>query len=220
MRVWTRALTALVATVGGLQAQGALAADPARWMTTLSWSPEYCEQHRNSVEPQCIDEHYFVNVGLQVIGQVGDAKLGDACPRSELKPVDEGRWLFSIPNLERIRYVWTEQGACSGLDQGGYYAQMDYAARKVEIPPEYTQADRRKSTSPAEMRALFAKQNPEMIPESLQLQCDARWLSEIRVCFDQSMQFAQCPVAGNCSEQIWLRPIRPDRKGADSRLRQ
>ncbi|WP_322266438.1 hypothetical protein [Hydrocarboniphaga sp.] len=184
------------------------------WVMTLSWSPQYCEQNKRSTELQCSGEYYFVNFGLQAAGKVGDASFRDSCPHAALDQDEQDRWLWTIPNVERIRYVWAEQGACSGLDQSAYYTQMDYASRRVDIPEVYSAVERRTSTSPSAIRAAFLAANPEMREESIALHCDAYWLSEVRVCFDENMQFTQCPVGGNCSEEVWLRPIRPDKVGA------
>jgi len=192
---------------------GSAGAQHSDWVMTLSWSPEYCEQHRNSSEPQCQDEYYFANFGLKAPDRVGDAKFGDACPDPRLRPEEEDRWLWTIPNLERIRYVWAEQGACSGLDQQAYYAQMDYASRRVNIPEMFQNVERRLATSPAAVKAAFQAANPDITDAAIALHCDARWLAEVQICFDTDMKFSQCVVGGNCSQDVWLRPLRPDRRG-------
>lgn len=217
MAIFKPSIVALV-TLMSLLPCAEVSAGGNPWIMTLSWSPEYCHNNKLSSEPQCTGEFYFANFGLQVSGKVGDARLGDSCPNVELAPNEQDRWLWTIPNFERIRYVWAEQGACSGLDQSAYYAQMDYASRRVEIPETYEAIERRTTTSPASLRAAFLSANPEMREESIALHCDAHWLAEVRICFDEDMQFTQCPVNGNCSDEVWLRPIRPDRIGAGRSL--
>jgi ribonuclease T2 len=202
---------------------GALAAAPAsaaddRWVMTLSWSPQYCEQHKASTEPQCTGEFYLVNFGLQAARKVGDAALGDSCPNVELPVTEEDRWMWTVPNRQRIRYIWYQQGACTELGLAAYYAKMDYASRRVELPPEFAGIERRASLRSADVKASFLAMNANMSDDSIELECEARWLSEVHVCFDAEMQFVQCPKKGNCPEQIWLRPLRPDRKGAGTEI--
>lgn len=122
--------------------------------------------------------------------------------------------MWTVPNRERIRYVWSQQGACSGLSPADYYSKMDYASRRVEVPAEFVNVARRKVLKSAEMKAAFVQRNPEMSADSIELQCDGHWLTEARVCFDADMQFVQCPGKGDCPDEIWMRPLRPDRKDA------
>lgn len=206
---WLAPLGLLAVVAAGIPVR----AQQSDWVMTLSWSPEYCEQNRQSSEPQCVDENYFVNFGLQAPDKVGDAHFGDACPHPHLLPDEENRWMWTIPNLERVRYVWAEQGACSGLDPSAFYAQMDFASRRVVIPEEYKDVQRRLATSPLDIKAAFIAANPEMSDASIALHCDAHWLSEVRICFDRDMRFQQCVVGGDCSQDTWIRPLRPDRRG-------
>ena len=199
-------------------AAGPASADDDRWVMTLSWSPQYCEQHKGSTEPQCTGEFYLVNFGLQAARKVGDQSLGDSCPNVELPENEEDRWMWTVPNRERIRYVWDLQGASTEIGLTAYYAKMDYASRRVELPPEFAGIERRVSLTSDQVKAAFLALNPAMTDQSIELECEARWLSEVRVCFDDEMQFVQCPTKGSCPEQVWLRPLRPDRRGAGNEI--
>lgn len=122
--------------------------------------------------------------------------------------------MWTVPNRERIQYVWSQQGACSGLSPADFYAKMDYASRRVEVPSEFSDVSRRKAIGAAEMKAAFIARNPEMGIDSIELRCDGRWVNEVQVCFGADMQFVQCPAKGDCPGEVWLRPLRPDRKDA------
>lgn len=180
------------------------------WHMALSWSPEYCKKN-GQAELQCAEEHYFVNHGLAIAWNKDEGPSSD-CQDWRMLTTDTDRWLWVIPNREQIRRLWEKQGACSGLDRETYFAQVERAGRRIEIPDEFSGVSRQMKLTPGDVRRAFAAANPGMSEGGVVLHCNAEYLREIEICFDADMQFQRCEAADDCPQEVRLRPIRLDRQ--------
>jgi ribonuclease T2 len=177
------------------------------WLLALTWSPQFCSQH--TTEPQCLrGEYSFVVHGLWPQYEKG---YPDYCgPTKALDRELVERMLPLVHGEKLINDEWRKHGTCSGLAPEEYFRTLERARRAVAIPPEYDDPDQYVKTSAREVTERFVALNPGLFPEAFALECTGRWLKEARICFDRDFKFRACgeDVAGNCREQVVLRPNR------------
>lgn len=188
---------------------------PDGWRMVFSWSPLYCSANLSSKEPQCTEEHYFVNHGLVPFRRSGPAEKDDSCAEWDMSEADSDRWLWVIPNKARVRALWRKHGSCSGLDTVQYLAAVDRASRRVQIPERYKQVTERLDTTASAVRQAFVEANPGLTADSVDLICKGSRLSEVNICFDADFGFRSCEATKECGENLRLVPIRASRVGVE-----
>ena len=205
-----RFVVGVLAAGGVLGGTDAIAQEPVGYRMKIVWSPEHCKR-TDQDELQCVEEHYFVNHGLAIV-YAGDEKPSGECKDWRMLTTDTDRWLWVIPNRAQIRRLWQKQGACSGMEREAYFAQVDRAGRRIELPQEFSGVDRPLKLTTGDLRRAFAAANAELPEDGMVLHCRAGYLSELEICFDADMQFQQCDAVDDCPRDIRLRPIRIDRQ--------
>lgn len=182
------------------------------WTLTFFWSPEYCNAHVASREPQCTEENYFVIGGLQ---PEFTAKAPTDCPdRDALDREKMETLLWIVPNRVTLKSMWSEQGSCSGLERDEYFRQVARAQRRVVVPSQYRGADTTLDTKVVAVRKAFVVANPGLKDAGVSVSCKgSRWLREVRVCLDPKFEFRSCAaVAETCDADIRLRQTRTVRR--------
>ena len=180
----------------------------AGWTFSFSWSPEFCKRNLGIKELQCLQENYFVLSGLEPrFDGEGPACDREALPR-ELFP----RALDVMHNEVRLKKVWRQQGACTGLSAGEYVLQLERAGRRVSMPDRFRSTPREGlQLSQAEFKDALLRENTGLRADAIALQCRGAWLEEVRFCVDADFGFQACPTAltEGCAEPLRLRAIRP-----------
>jgi len=204
--------TALAALL--LFAAGAAQADePGRydyWVLALSWSPQYCAEagKRGAGEPQCMRPYAFVVHGLWPQYERG---YPDNCGKVEY--LDDSlirRMLPLMPSKGLVIHEWRKHGSCSGLDAKHYFAKVEQAYASLNLPARYQLPQDYISSNVRSIENDFIAANPKLRPNGLALQCGGRYLKEIRVCLDKSLQPRACgsDLADRCGREVALRPSR------------
>lgn len=188
---------------------------PDGWRMVLSWSPAYCAANVGSKEPQCTEEHYFVNYGLlPFYAEGGAGKNGKSdCLDGKLSAEEIDRWLWIIPSAVRVRWLWRKHGACSGYDQAGYLALADRGARRVAIPAKFRNVTDRLEMAAADVRGAFVQNNPGLSEGAVDLICKGSKLYEVNICLDSKFQFRECEAHKECRSELRFEPIRSSRIG-------
>jgi ribonuclease T2 len=187
----------------------AVADEPGRfdyWVLSLSWSPEYCQA--NIGDEQCRKQYGFVVHGLWPQYERG---YPSRCGKRERVAKElTVRMLPLMPSEQLIQHEWDTHGTCSGLSQDDYFALVERARRKIEIPSEYQKPDDYISTSVDALERTFIRSNREFDADDIAVQCRGRYLREVRMCFDTDLQPRSCgrDVDDRCRDQIVLRPSR------------
>lgn len=180
------------------------------WMLVLSWSPSYCDEHPGSTEPQCVQANYFVPQTLVPMPATPDA----GCAATQALPETQLSRLAMITlNRREVRTQWAMHGGCIPPPLSEYPVQLEYAARKIAIPDDYRQLEKRQKTTAAEIREKFMQANPGLGEAGFELQCRGGELSALRVCFGADMNFRDCPQqpAPSCKDKVQLRGARLSR---------
>ncbi|MDO8878701.1 MAG: ribonuclease T2 [Pseudolabrys sp.] len=168
------------------------------YVLALSWSPSYCAAsverapHRTP-EHQCSGRPFsFVVHGLWPQYEHG---FPQACqvpaPRLNRGIVDAHLDLMPSPRL--IFHQWDKHGTCSGLSAPAYFDNVRKARAAVTVPPDYHDLDKPMLVSPGDVSAAFLKANPGLSRSGLVVACDAKWLTEVRICLTKDLGFRDCP---------------------------
>jgi ribonuclease T2 len=123
--------------------------------------------------------------------------------------------LMPAPRL--IFNEWDKHGTCSGLGSHAYFETVRKARAPVKIPDEYLEPSQEITVAPAEVGDAFVKANPGLTRASIAVSCDAKRLTEVRICVDRNLAFHDCAEVEQHScrrEQIVMPPLRAERKAA------
>lgn len=203
-----KAQLGLFAALFGLAA-GATAADTdGHWVLAMSWSPQYCRDNPAWRELQCDEPHYFVPLYLRKDFPDGETR---SCESRERLDRDTRHQLYPvIPNLLLVQRAWRDHGACSGFDRETYFAQVDLARRRVNIPHRWTELTEATRIDRVAFVQGFLKINRGLSPQGLRLLCRREALSEVHFCLDSAFEFRSCgsKMPDSCQDHFRVRHLR------------
>jgi ribonuclease T2 len=81
----------------------------------------------------------------------------------------------------------------------------------VKIPPEFTDLKEPLSVTPQTVEEAFIKANPGLSAGAMAVGCDAKRLTEVRLCLSKDLRFHDCAEVAkrSCSrEQLTMPPVR------------
>ena len=167
------------------------------YILSLSWSPEFCYGHSNSVE--CSQHRGFVVHGLwpQFRGRRGPEYCSHA-PGPSTLPLDAS----IMPDSGLARHEWEAHGACSGLPPAAYFALVKRAFESIRIPRPLVSPDRPLRASPGEIIRSFERANPGFSGASIQLNCRGAYLQSVNICLTKNLRPAGCSVPHGCREPV------------------
>ena len=88
---------------------------------------------------------------------------------------------------------------------------MRKARAAVKIPAEFTDLKEPLSVTPGAVEYAFIKANAGLSAEAIAVRCDARRLTEVRLCLAKDLHFRDCPdiAKRRCNrEQVTMPPMR------------
>jgi ribonuclease T2 len=214
------ALLALLLTPRAASAQDSRQNAPGQfdfYVLSLSWSPSFCAgaAERGAAAAtgnvQCGPRPYsFVVHGLW---PQYDNGFPEYCqippPRLDRGVVSSMLDLMPAPRL--IFNEWDRHGTCSGQSPRAYFETVRKARAVVKIPPEFTDLKEPLSVTPRAVEEAFIKANPGLSPGAMAVGCDAKRLTEIRLCLSKDLRFRDCTEIAkrSCSrEQLTMPPMR------------
>ena len=193
-------LTVLIAAAVAASAQDRRQNAPGQfdfYVLSLSWSPSFCEQasergNSGRSATQCSGRPFsFVVHGLWPQYERG---FPEYCQRSaewlDRNIMTSMLDLMPAPGL--IFNEWKKHGTCSGLGGKVYFETIRKARAAVKIPEEFLQLGNPKTIAPDDLEAAFIKVNPGLSNSAISVTCDAKRLSEVRVCLSKELQFRSC----------------------------
>lgn len=221
MAIGYRAWTAVDAT----DAQDRRQNQPGKfdfYVLSLSWAPSFCEAAferapDQAPPPECGQRAVpFVVHGLWPQYETGFPEFcQQPAPRLDRNVVSSMIDLMPAPRL--IFNEWDRHGTCSGLSSHAYFETVRKARALVKIPDDYLDASHEVTVAPAQVGDAFVKANPGLTRASIAVSCDAKRLTEVRICVGKDLQFHECPDVEQHScrrDQIVMPPLHADRKAA------
>ena len=212
-------LTVLIAAAVAASAQDRRQNAPGQfdfYVLALSWSPSFCEQasergNSGRSATQCSGRPFsFVVHGLWPQYERG---FPEYCQRSaewlDRNIMTSMLDLMPAPGL--IFNEWKKHGTCSGLGGKAYFETIRKARAAVKIPEEFLQLGNPKTIAPDDLEAAFIKVNPGLSNSAISVTCDAKRLSEVRVCLSKELQFRSCEEIDRRAcrrDQVLMPPVR------------
>jgi ribonuclease T2 len=182
------------------------------YVLALSWSPTYCETSGRRGDPtQCGGRPFaFVVHGLWPQFERGYPEF---CQRDAPRIPDAllNSMLDLMPSRQLVIHQWRKHGTCSGQSTDGYFALLRRARARVTIPESFRRLDDYRLVSPNEVETAFIAANPGLDRDMIAVDCDRRYLREVRICLSRELSFRSCPDVDRraCREpQIVMPPIR------------
>jgi ribonuclease T2 len=104
-----------------------------------------------------------------------------------------------MPSPRLVIHEWDRHGTCSGLSPKAYFGLVRTAWDAVKIPPDYVHVDQPISVTPGQVAGAFLKANPRLARDAINVSCDGRRLTEVRICLTKELTFRSCPQMGRYS---------------------
>jgi ribonuclease T2 len=168
------------------------------YVLSLSWSPSFCAEAAErgtgsaTARVQCGPRPYsFVVHGLWPQYDNGFPEYCQVpAPRLNRGVVSSMFDLMPAPRL--IFNEWDCHGTCSGQSPRAYFETVRKARAVVKIPPEFTDLKEPFSVTPRAVEEAFITANPGLSPGAMAIGCDAKRLTEVRLCLSKDLQFRDC----------------------------
>jgi ribonuclease T2 len=164
------------------------------YVLSLSWSPSYCEAAgKKANKYQCGKRpaYGFIVHGLWPQYEHGYPKdcRRDAerkVPRERLRSMSD-----LMPGYGLIIHEWRTHGMCTGLSQDDYFAALRKAYESIQVPSDFPSGGSG-GVSPSDVEAAFIAANPGMPSDGISIDCDRKYLREVRICLTKDMRFRPC----------------------------
>ena len=188
------------------------------YVLALSWSPTYCENAGSRADPrQCGGRPYaFVVHGLWPQFERGYPQFCERPAPFVPEPLVQSM-LELMPSRQLVLNEWRKHGTCSGLSAADYFALVRRAREKVKIPEGFQRLAEYRMVTPAEVETAFIAANAGLARDMLAVDCDRRYLREVRVCMSKELAFRACPEV---DRRACRAPslVMPPMRGVPSRL--
>jgi ribonuclease T2 len=168
------------------------------YVLSLSWSPSYCEAAEDRTggrgrDRQCSGRPFaFVVHGFWPQYERGfpsDCQV----PAPRLARAIVVDMLDIMPSPRLVFHEWDRHGTCSGLSPKAYFGLVRAAWDAVKVPPDYVRVDQPISVTPGQVANAFLKANPQLVRDAINVSCDGRRLTEVRICMTKELSFRGCP---------------------------
>jgi ribonuclease T2 len=219
------ALVAVLLVAGTAAAQDRRQNQPGKfdfYVLALSWAPSFCDAAfarapDRPPPPECGPRAYpFVVHGLWPQYEIGFPEFcQQPAPRLDGGVVASMLDLMPAPRL--IFNEWDKHGTCSGLSSHAFFETVRKARALVKIPDDYIEPAHEITVTPAEVGDAFVKANPGLSRASVAVSCDAKRLTEVRICIGKDLAFHDCPEVElrSCRRaSIVMPPLHSERKAA------
>jgi ribonuclease T2 len=179
------------------------------YLLNLSWAPEFCATHPNNQSSSECDpsRHYgFVVHGLWPQYNSGNYPK-ECAPAQPVSQQIVQHMLMYIPARGLIQHEWAEHGTCSGLSQEDYFAQVEQAFKKIQVPVIYQHPSQSLNVSLSDMEQKFADAN-QAPKGAFRVSCSNGEFVALEACFSRDLQLQDCgSAARECSApQVLVRP--------------
>ena len=161
------------------------------YVMSLSWSPTFCQTHRDENE-QCNHKGYgFVLHGLWP--QYDRGRGPEHCPSTdEPDRKTVSNTLAFMPSRRLVNHEWQTHGTCTGLSPDAYFALADRAFASVHVPRQLTAPASDVQMTSDDVRGAFKLANPKLTDDMMNLHCSKGELVEVRICLDKDLAPRSC----------------------------
>jgi len=185
------------------------------YVLALSWSPSYCEAEATERDKlQCGGRPFhFIVHGLWPQNERG---YPEDCPTDAPRVPDAlvDDMLDLMPSRGLIGHEWRSHGACTGMSQEDYFAEVRAAFEAVDIPDRFEVLEQAVTIAPSEIgREFLAANMGKLTPDAIVVTCGGGTrLDEVRLCMDKQLRFRACGQqtqrAACRRQQVRMPPVR------------
>lgn len=164
------------------------------YLLSMSWSPEYCYNHRDS--PEC-SKH----LGLVVHGlwpQYNNAPRGPEDCGNQPGPTDPNSLLDIMPTLALVAHEWTSHGTCSGLSADQYFGLMRRIFSNFHVPSQLDHPSRQVILQTSDLKHAIEQSNPALNDSEIALTCTGPYLKEVELCVTKDGKPQPCSGVREC----------------------
>lgn len=179
------------------------------WVLALSWSPEFCASAGTQKAPeQCGLPRGFIVHGLWPQYEKGYPEFCDT--RAPVPDELVRRMEPLMPGAGLVRHQWTKHGTCSGLPPETYFAVVERAAQRVQVPDRFLRHNADQRLDRDLLEKAFLDLNPAWTAQGIAVQCRGVQLREVRFCMNPDLSARDCgaDVRDACGRELRIRPGR------------
>lgn len=164
------------------------------YVLALSWAPAFCAHatpKRSAGECGPGSAMGFVVHGLWPERDTG--RPPENCAPVQPVPRDIVQQMLTLmPDPGLIQHEWRTHGSCSGLNAEEYFAAIEHAAERIQVPESYRSLHRGLEMSPGEVERRFAVVNHLHGVPAVRVQCRTGELRGVLVCLTKNLQPRPC----------------------------
>ena len=159
-----------------------------------SWSPEFCQTHRNAADLQCgggMGRFGFILHGLWPESRYGPSPQWCALtPRPSPEALRGALCMTPDPRL--LEHEWAKHGSCAVATPDAWFGVSRALWRSLRWP-DADALSRRDDLTAGDLRDAFLATNPDWRADMVAVIANRRgWLSEVRLCYSARYMPAPC----------------------------
>ncbi|WP_226015943.1 ribonuclease T [Novosphingobium sp. FKTRR1] len=165
----------------------------------LSWSPEFCRDHRSdpASATQCSGRSGrfgFILHGLWPEGTGGQWPQWCAASQPSAEALRGALCITPSPTL--LVHEWAKHGSCMAKRPEDYFAKASSLTGALQFP-DMARLSRKDALTAGDLRAAMVAANPGLRPSAIRVQASAGgWLQEMHLCLSASFRPDPCSRPG------------------------
>jgi len=175
------------------------------YLLSMSWSPEYCYNHRGA--PEC-QRH----LGLVVHGlwpQYKGAPRGPEECGNQAGLANPNSMLDIMPSVGLVQHEWTTHGTCSGLSANDYFALLRNTFTHFHVPYQLQEPRRQTIIRATGLKRAIEEANPGLNDSEIVLTCTEPYLKEVELCVNKDGKPQPCANVRECrAHSLRIPPVR------------
>ncbi|MXP26410.1 ribonuclease T [Altererythrobacter indicus] len=165
----------------------------------LSWSPEYCQMHKDNPRDwrQCSGKAGLFGFIVHGLWPEGSRHYPQYCssPAPFLSGAEAARNLCMTPSARLLAHEWAKHGTCMARSPETYFKITRILWNSLRWP-DFDRISRKKGLTAGDVRQAFADANPYWEVPHIGLVIDKKgWLEEMRLCYGTDFMPKACKAA-------------------------
>ncbi len=164
------------------------------YLLTLSWSPEYCRDHKTDM--QCTGKMGDFGFVLHGLWPEGKGRVYPMwCKKADLVPRKViAANICMTPSVQLIQHEWAKHGTCMTRTPEAYFGAAKLLYDAVVMPDMDKLS--RAPLNAGDVAQAFAAINPGLPAKAIAVTTNPRgWLDEVRICLGNDLKPTVCEAS-------------------------